>query len=192
MTRAETDRERWQRLERRNSVPDNEVAGPIALDAVLGRTPTLAVVLLTARVFSTGIELELMTRLRRVGEAPDSGLHHHRRGPVRPDGVDDVMQFAVEYSDGGRRAEARRGGWDDEDDEKAPVLRMAQFSSSDTMQDSRYWLAPLPDVGDVTVVFSWLYRGMPETRTVISAATLARARAEVVVLWPCEPEAEPD
>ena len=122
MTPVESDHERWQRLERRNHVPDNEAAGPVPLDAVLGRTPTLVVVLLAARVFSTGIELELMTRLRRVGEAPDSGLNHHRRGPVSADGVDDVMRLAVEYPDG-RQAVARHRGWNDEDEE-APVLQL--------------------------------------------------------------------
>lgn len=190
MTETESDHERWQRQERRNHVPDNEVAGPVPLDAVLGRTPTLVVVLLAARVFSTGIELELMIRLRRVGEAPDSGLHHHRRGPVRADGVDDVMQLAVEYPDG-RRVVPRHGGWDDEDEE-APLLRMMEGSGTDTMRDSRYWLAPLPATGDLTIVFSWPYRGMAETRTVISAATLADARQRGAELWPYEPEREPE
>ena len=141
MTNTEADHERWQRQERRNHVPDNEAAGAVALDAVLGRTPSLVVVMLAARVFSTGIELELMVRLRRVGEAPNSPLHHHLRGPVGDDGVDDVMELAVEYPDG-RRVVGRRGGWDDEDEE-TPVLRMMDGSGTNTTRDHRYWLAPL-------------------------------------------------
>ena len=68
MTAAE--HERWRRQKRLRERPDHEVAGPIALDAVLGRTDSLVVVLLAAHVFSNGIELEQMCGYVEPAVAP--------------------------------------------------------------------------------------------------------------------------
>jgi hypothetical protein len=184
---GESDEERWQRQQRRHFVPSHEVPGPIPLNAVLGRTSALAVALLAARAFSTGVELHLLTRLRRAGNGPDSALLHHQRGPVRNDGVDDVMHLTVLYPDG-REGIAAAGGWSDEQNEQVPLLRLTEGSSTPTQADNRYWLTPLPPPGDLTVVFSWPYRSLTETRTVIPAAVLADALTTAVELWPYQPD----
>ena len=66
------------------------------------------------------------------------------------------------------------------------MLQNLRGSGGPETRENAHWLTPLPPPGDLTVLFCWPYRGMPETRLVIPAADLARAAARVVELWPYE------
>jgi hypothetical protein len=168
--------------------PDNELPGVVPLGVVLGRTNDLVVALTEGQVFSTGVRLSLVARMRSA----ESGfrffdeVHDHSHG-----GADwPQLLLGVEYADGraamhlpGRRRNAReRAAAGD----PAPLLTGEGGAGHGRSADMSFWLMPVP-VGNFTVVCAWPNRGIAETRTVIEGAALAAAASRVQVLWPRTP-----
>ena len=177
--------EQMRRMMSRHSPLENEVPGGLAFSAVLARTEVLAVAITGGRVFSTGLEFSLALRLRRVAPG-DEGLydfHHHMRRPADGTG----LLLGVVFPDG---RTATNLGWSfglRPPEPDVPTLTQGGGGGGDTHRDMTYWLSPLPPAGDLTVVFAWPHRGIPETRTVIPGPLLAAAAAQSVELWPWEP-----
>jgi hypothetical protein len=86
-------------LHRRMGPPDNEVPGMIPFHAVLGRTDELAVAIVAAQAFSSGISIKIAVRLRESDTSPhglDAELFgHHGYGAT-----DGGLLIGVAYPDG--------------------------------------------------------------------------------------------
>jgi hypothetical protein len=195
---ADERRAAQRRMALRMSPPDNELPGVLPLSSVIGQSADLVVAVVAGLVYSTGVELRVIVRLRR-GDAGDNGrlfdeVHGHgRHGSGTP-----ALLIGVGYPDGrsatnlpGRRALFEPGADDD-----SPVLVPGSGGGDDRGVDVSLWLWPLPPPGDLTVVCAWPARGIAETRTVIATDALARAARGTTELWPWEPppehaEAEP-
>jgi hypothetical protein len=168
---------------RRSAPPDNEVPGAVAFSALLARNADIAVALVGGAAFSNGISLSLAVRLRRSDGTPD-GLggeifRNHRRGQSGPG-----FLIGVEYPDGrtasnvGQQFGLGRSGTE------RPSLTQRGGGGGRRQYDLSYWLTPLPSSGDLAIVVAWPSRGLPESRTVVPFQALARAAANVIVLWP--------
>ncbi len=57
--------------------------------------------------------------------------------------------------------------------------------------DWDFWVHPLPPGGPVTLVASWLDRGIAESRAELDGGTIRAAAGRAVTLWPEEPGFEP-
>ena len=164
---------------RRMGPPDNEVPGALAWVAVLGRTDDVAVALVGAAVYSSGLRLDIAVRSRGAGAWPVmDGLHGAGR---------DKLLLGVEYPDGrtASNAGAFASPWplpEVPDDE--PSLTVGSSSATDGTVDAAFYLCPVPPAGPLTVVCAWPGRGITETRTTLDASGLVTAPAQVQQLWP--------
>lgn len=181
-------------MSERINPPENEIPGALPLSHVIGRTDQLAVALVGAFVYSTGLSVHLAVRIRNPEPGHHDDLYAEVTGHRRRGGGDVAsLLLGVEYPDG--RTATNLGDWRsafarDEDDDR-PVLHPGGGGGGGATLDMDFWLWPLPPPGDVTIVCAWPTRGLDETRTTVQAADLAAARSRVVELWPWEPPAEP-
>lgn len=184
--------ELWRR---RMSAPDNEVPVPVAASLVLARTDDVCIAVVGIGAYTTGATVELAVRLRhRPPGFGRYGLHHVLDG-WRAGEVDLAQRllFGIEYADGRRASNVDHAAWPSgpvADDE--PVLTSGGSSSSDLTHDASFWLSPLPPDGPLAFVCSWPTVGVPERRVVLEGADLTSAGARALVLWPYEPEVEPE
>lgn len=166
--------------------PENEVPGSVSVEALIGRSDECAVALLAVRVFSDGIELELGARVRRRDSGQFSPLTEEVRGGQRYGDPNRALLFGVLFADGRWTTNLDHGG-PHQAELGRPTLTPGSGGGGELNADNRFWLSPLPPVGDLTVICAWPSRGVGETRTVIDADEIAAARSRVVELWPWEP-----
>lgn len=158
------------------SAPTNEVPGTVAGSPVLLRTDDAAVSLMTVRTYSTGVQIELELRLR-----PSA--------PGWPDGRDlwqamQQLRVGVELADGTRLVNDHGSSVS----ATGPRLSSAGGSGSENSCRNEFWLAPMPQPGDLLVVVSHPLLDPHEGRRLIPAAALAAATSQIIELWPWEPE----
>ena len=175
------DDESAQEAWRRHVPPDNEVAGTVAVDAVVSRTDSVAVTLRFLRVHSTGVLLSFVLQ-RRSDPDPMTAF------PLRP--VDTDVLLGVELADGSTVAVSPGGGFDATGprDRQAPVLHLNGGGGGGREYEMVYWLTPLPPSGDLVVVVASVPLALPEARVIVTAQALAAARDRCVALWPREPD----
>lgn len=165
--------------------PENAVAGVLPGVHVLARTDDVAVVLQTVRCYVDGLELEMRIALRTSRAS---------RG-MRDETWEAVQQtwVGVEVADGTRVVSAPlRHGGADPTDPSAHTLHSSGGGGGGRTFAMSYWLTPAPPEGDVLVVVALPGLGLPEASLLLPGEALAAARAEVVELWPWEPDAEPE
>ena len=90
------------------------------------------------------------------------------------------------YADG-RRAATTGGPALPMDDPGRLILQQAGGGGNDLSYDQDYWVHPLPPPGPVTLVVSWLERGITEARAELDGAAIGEAARRAVTLWPDEP-----
>ena len=179
---------------RRMDPPENEVPGAVPWSAILGYSTDLAVALVGARAYSTGIQLEVAVRARQKSRRGSEDLYDEISG-YPPVGVDRLL-LDVEYADGRvatNATNAAQDGWpyqEPPDDE--PSLHPRSSSSSRRGIDVEFFLSPLPPAGPLAIVCAWPHRGIPETRTALDGAALTEAVKQIQVLWPTEVEPPPE
>lgn len=171
--------------------PENEVPVPVPLSLVLARTEDLAVVLVRAQAYTSGIAFTLAVRLRHSRVLPGRRDLHELIGGWG--GRADGLLLGVEYSDGRAASTAGVG--------RAPapgsglgqaLLVPAGGGGSELSVDHDYWLTPVPPPGPVTLVLACAGLGIEETAVQLDGDALVQAAAGAEVLWPyAEPE-EPD
>lgn len=175
--------------------PENEVPIGVPISAVLGRTGDVAVALMGAQAYSSGVTLQVAVRLRREPAGPlRSSMHDLIDGRGGADDVDQRLLLGLEYSDG--RIATNLGGLrrlsgldeDRADDVREPVLIPNGGGGGDRHWDQTYWLSPSPPSGPLTVVCTWTAFAVAETLTVLDGAAFAEASSRSEVLWPWEPE----
>ncbi len=161
--------------------PDNEVPVALGWSVVLGRSDDVAVALIGARVYSTGVRLGIDVRARHGSRDQHRELHsavtgRHGAGPA--------LLLGVAFADGRTATTVgRRAGTDG-----APTLTPGGSSGGNRSVDASFFLAPLPPAGPLTVVCAWPEWGVAETTTVLDGDEVQAAARRVQVLWPPEPE----
>jgi hypothetical protein len=192
---AELASERRRRTEVRHRPPGNEVPGSLALERIIGRTEDLVVVLAGGRLYSGGIDFDVVVLQRNADDSRDED--HALVEQAFADGASaasgTALLLGVEYSDGRTTTNLRFGrhtfaGGDGDDD--ALCMMSGGGGGGPGNVRMRFWLTPPPPAGDLLVVCAWPHRGIPETRTVVAASDLERARGHLSELWPWEPEPE--
>jgi hypothetical protein len=159
--------------------PGNEAPVAVPLQLVAGRNDQAAVILGGARVYSTGIELQVTMLVRNESDWFFDPLHlHHPR-----QSKSHVLRLAVVCSDGSQ-AEAVRSFPHPGGTETGRVLSPTGGGGGQGRWSHGLWLWPLPTPGTVEVVCAWPAFGIEETRTSFDAGPLLEAAARVEVLWP--------
>jgi hypothetical protein len=174
--------------------PDNEMPGALALDRVLGRTDQLAVVLVGGLLFSTGVQLQVSVLARNLPDDEEDALLEQAFADPASAASGTALLLGVQYADGRTTTNLRFGRYtfaDMADDEDRLCLNSAGGGGNAASAAMGFWLTPQAPLGDLLVVCAWPYRGIPETRTVITAAELDAARSNLSELWPWEPDPEP-
>jgi hypothetical protein len=173
---------------------DAVIPGSVAAEVVLIRTDQVAVAVGSVRAYPNGFELTVHVRLRGedevIGPGPVDpfGWHRHR-GPAHA--PDEALRLGVMYADGRRVAtDAINGEPSPGDDPERLVLCRGGGGGDDRRWDADFWVYPLPPEGPVTLVASWLERGITEARTELDGAAIRQAAQHAVILWPDEPEPE--
>ena len=182
------DRRTVFREQTRWAPPENEIPGAVAVNAVLGRSESLAVALVNAQVYSVGIAFSMFVSWRGSDDSISEELfgHHHSRSGRPPSG--DALLFGVQFADGQSATNLARGR---PPRDAGPSLTQRGGSGGAHRCLISYWLTPLPDDG-LTLICAWPGRGIDETHTVIRGADIQAARAAAVELWPWEPDPEPE
>jgi hypothetical protein len=174
---------------------DVVIPGSVPAGVVLIRTEQVAVAVGSVRAYPNGFEFTVHTRLRRGDETGPGGAdplerHGHWRGTQVPE---DVLRLGVMYADGRRAATTGGHPWLHGDgDAERLVLLQNGGGGSDRRWDGDFWVHPLPPEGPVTFVASWLRHGVAEARAELDGAAIREAARRAVILWPEEPEFEPD
>jgi hypothetical protein len=177
--KADEPRERVQRL-RALMGPANEVPVTLPWSAVLARTADLAVLLVGARLYTTGIQLDVSIRGRG-----DAVLDLHPGAIGRPDAKGDVLCIGVAGANGFAATNVRGGRPSDNE----PTLTPGGGASTYGMVSVPYMLHPLPPVGPVTVVCAWPVHGLDETRVEFDGSSLLEMVEQVEILWPEDDDA---
>jgi hypothetical protein len=163
---------------RRVGPPENELPVVLPLAVVLGRTADVAVALTRLAVFSAGLLIELVVRVR-PGAVPMADLHQmlwrDGGGPPR-------MLIGLELADGTRVDNNRRQGPMDD-----VVFTSQGGSGNENSVDQGWWLYPLPPPGPMRFVVRCPELGIDETSAELDGAAVRRAAQDVVGLWPWTP-----
>jgi len=183
--------------------PSNELGVGVPLSLLLARTDTVAVAIVGATAFSTGIQLRFATRRRPdlraddedgfdvFGDDPFEGhpfgrFHQRRRG--RKEIPDELLRFGVQFSDG-RKATTlgASASVDAEDDEKGPagpVLMQGGGGGGPSGWEFDFWLWPVPPPGQLTFAVEWPAHGIGVTQHDVEATPLIEASTKSEPLWP--------
>jgi len=153
---------------------DNEV--PALLGRFVVAADGDAAVVLSATLFSVGMELHVEMRRRLAPAADDSR-----------DFLQSPLFVGLQLSDGTRVIAGRtpRG---------VHGHRLTERGGhSDGRSAARtFWFWPSLPAGDVVVIVQAPELGLPEARLVMSGTDLAAARGRIVELWPWTPRASED
>jgi hypothetical protein len=175
--------------------PETVIPGSVPGEVVLIGTEQVAVAVGSVRAYPNGFEFTVYVRLRREDENSWPGhsdvFERPRRGTV---GDGSQLRLGILYADG-RRAATTGGHWrpsdDDDDDDGRLVLEQGGGGGSSRGSDWDFWVHPLPPVGPVTLVASWLDHGIAESRAGLDGGAIRAAAGRAVTMWPEEPEFEP-
>ncbi len=173
-----------RRQRRRMRLPTNEMGGVVATDSPVLRSADYAVHLETARMFSTGLQLQFRVVTRKSPEDARGAMSLMGMSRDR----DDRLWLGVKLADG-RKATTIGGG------PPAAGLDAAAFSlarvdghGSKLSASVSFFLTPLPPPGPVTVVLAWPAFGIAESTVVLTGDAIVAAAERVVILWPEQEE----
>jgi len=152
--------------------PDNELPVGVPVAALLARTDDVAVALVGAQVYSSGVSLDVVVSARSVTEEISELVFGGRRGRG--------LLMGVEFADG-RRGSLHGDGGD-------VLLTSRGGGGGGRSVQQGFWLHPVPPPGPLAVVALAPGLGVEETRTELDGGLFAAAVDGVVELWPWEPE----
>jgi hypothetical protein len=165
--------------------PENEAGVVVPLNVSLARADEVAVFLLSATAFSTGIELAGTVRTREQLEALHEAFVLHRRrrsAELEPE----LFRFGVEFADGRKATNLghpfQRAQQDE--DPSQPVLIPRGGGGGGRSWQMNWWIWPLPPPGPLALVCEWPAQGIELTRHELDATQLLEAARRVEPLWP--------
>jgi hypothetical protein len=180
--------------------PRNELGVSTSLRLMLARTENVAVALLDAVAYSTGLSFTLVVLQRAASEPflgePDPFEHpfgHFRPRRYAEELPPELLRFGVEFSDGRKATTLGWGGSvaffgaDTEAEPEDPVLSQRGGSGGDGNWESSFWLWPLPPPGPLAFVVEWPAKGIELTRHEVDAEPLLEASSRSEMLWPAPP-----
>lgn len=186
--------EQIRALQLQASPPENEIPVVLPVAAVLGRTADVAVAVTGFRLFSTGIQLDLLVRLRTEPNGPLRYRLHEligNFGPGDDSAADQRLLLGLEYADGRTATNLTGPTWwapgGPEPDPRHPTLMPTGGGGGNLSFDQSYWLTPVPPPGPLTVICAWPAFAITETRTVLDLSGIAEASSAVQELWPWQP-----
>jgi hypothetical protein len=161
--------------------PENVLGADVALRLVLARTEELAVAIVGATAYPSGVTLNLTLRLRTPREHPDffHPFLHQARG-LDPD---DLFKFGVQLADGSKATTLEHRALFGREEPPGPVLMPRGGGGGGRSWDWGVWLWPLPPPGSITFVCEWPAQGVAESRADVDAAPIIEAAARAEVLW---------
>jgi hypothetical protein len=176
--------------------PGNELGAPVPLRLVLARTERVAVALVGAVAYTTGIAFTLSVRSRQPSgedlleepwEMPfgHHRLHRQQGGDIPPE----VLRFGIQFSDG-RKATTLSGAFpfarpgEPDEEPPGPVLMPGGGGGGPGQWDSEFWLWPLPPAGPVKFAVEWPKEQIGLTMHEVDAAVFLEASKKSEVLWP--------
>ena len=165
----------------RYSAPENELPVALPVDLVLARTDDVAVAITRLQVYSAGLSLDLVVRLRPSAAAARDGRLNELLWRHGPGGSGFLLGFG--FADGRRTSTVPGGGGD-------VVLVSGGGGGGMSAVDQSWWLHPLPPEGPVTVAVRCDELGIPESLAELDGTAVRRAAERVVTLWPWEPPPE--
>ena len=103
--------ERLRRMTARNRPPENELPGSLALDRVIGRAADLAVILVGGRLYSGGVELDVLVLLNHADDSldADEALTEQAFADEASAASGTALLLGVEYPDGRKATNLRAG-----------------------------------------------------------------------------------
>jgi hypothetical protein len=179
---------------RRMNPPENEIPVAVPISTLLARTDDIAIALIDAQAYTSGLRFNLAIRLRHE---PRGSMRHKTYEMLNAyaggEEADEQFLLGVEYPDGRTVTNFGRPGFpgiptDDVPDK--PSLSPTGGGGGGRSYDQSYWLTPLPPAGPLVVVCAWSAFDIPESRTVMDGAAIAEAGSRAVVLWPWSPPEE--
>jgi len=178
--------DRHERWKLRHWPPDNQIPALLPIQQTLGRSESVTVVLREVLAYTTGLNIHLTAR-GRPGLHPSfvASVPEIAKRMGLPEAASTPAHVKVVYEDGTTAVDMSSRELLMRLDEVAdkPVLRDSSGSGNNDSMDYKYWLTPAP-TQSITIKFSWLDQGLPETRFKIDAADLQRAIGQAIELWP--------
>jgi hypothetical protein len=170
--------------------PRNELGVSTGLRLVLARTDDVAVAVVDAVAFTTGVALRLVSARRQPGHDDPFELQHHFMHRVRP-GTDlppELLRFGVEFSDGRKATSLGSGPWASfslggDEEPEGPLLLPEGGGGSDDRWEQEFWLWPLPAPGPLAFVVEWPAEGIELTRQEVDSAPILEAAGRSEALW---------
>ena len=165
------------------------------LRLVLARTDRVAVGLVGATAYSTGVAFTLFIRGRRGAIEDVDALyddpfmfpfgHPIRRRQHRGELSPEILRFGVQFSDGHKATTVggMRPAVGDEDEPSGPVLSEGGSGGGGGEYESRFWLWPVPPPGPVTFVVEWPAQEIELTKQEVDASVFIEASKRSEALW---------
>ncbi len=174
--------------------PRNELGVSTGLRLLLARTDDVAVAVIDAVAYTTGVELNLVAARRKASAEDDPFELQHRFMHRLRHGADlppELLRFGVVFSDGRKATSTGAGPWasfaldsGEEPEPEGPLLSPGGGGGSDDRWESEFWLWPLPPHGPLAFVVEWPAEGIELTRQEVDSAPIIEAAARSEVLWP--------
>lgn len=174
--------------------PATQLPAIVPLRLLVYRSESIVVALEAARVYTSGVTLEVRWARRRTSETQSEWINATRGpwGHPRP-GWPGSIRFGIQYPDGSKAFTDPRPGMPPAVDfratPKGPVLHQAGGSSDGgdhDMQtgDFRLWAWLLPGPGAHRLYVEWLDAALPESFVEFDGGALHEAAAEARPFWP--------
>jgi hypothetical protein len=174
--------------------PEKMIPGSVATEALLVRTDAVAVAAGGFRAYPNGFEFTVHVRQRREDAGSLAGLSDPfgRRGRLH--GAPEpgrALRLGVLYPDGRRAATFGHRPFPDQVAPDELIVLQGGSHGSDYRWDGEFWVHPLPPDGPLTLVTSWLEKGVAETRAQVDGRLIRAAASHAIELWPGDPDPEP-
>ena len=170
--------------------PGPWVGGVVPLELVIARSDDAVILIAGLSAFPDGVELMLKSYLRKgVQRSRRNGFDHPMMWHARRDGNEPVpdgfLRFGIAWPDGGRATNLDGWGrsWPDAT-EPTHGLEAHGGGGSDREWKQEYWVWPLPETGELSIVVEWPAFGIEETVTKIDSAVLVEAAGRAQAVWP--------
>lgn len=188
---------RYRRSQDLSTPPENMLPATWPLAVLLSHTDEVAISVLGAHVYPTGMTMRIVVVSRKQQDDPHAlqalSLLQRARGGLNPD---NILRLGVRYSDG--RSWSSLGQPDflqtmlEEDfDETAPRLMPMSGSGNGRTYEQGVYLTPLPPDGPLEFLCAWPRHSIPETSATVDVTGISAAAAHAVQLWPLD-ESEPE